>query len=189
MLAHLRPRKRRGRRGGRGEKAIAGEDGARACAGGSAHSAPGARPARQIQVHARARQDPTHHLHWQPLHQGNLTFLAWPAGRVTGDPSSIDLTIPSSRVMRPILLRWLGRSAVDSCITGEIVMVLSSCWDQQHRCISLLQSSVCFSWAACVCGYFGLQDGNSTKLVSITAGQSCGFPFCRGKLMIVGPQC
>jgi hypothetical protein len=49
--------------------------------------------------------------------------------------------------MRPILLRWLGRSAVDSCITGETVMVLSSCWDQQHRCIAV----VCLLQLGSVC--------------------------------------
>ena len=142
-------RRSRVRRGaGEGKEAIAGEDGARACAGGSAHPAPGARPARQIQVHARAGQDPTHHLHWQPLHQGNRTFLAWPAGRVTGDPFSIDLTIPSSRFMRPILLRWLGHSAVDSCITREIVMVLRS---QQHRYIILYCSLLFGSVGQRVC--------------------------------------
>jgi hypothetical protein len=101
---------------GRGKKAIAGEDGACACAGGSAHPAPGARPPRQIQVHARARQDPTHHLHWQSLHQGNLTFRAWPAGRVTGVPRrSILQSFPLASCVQ--FLRWLGRTAADSCIT------------------------------------------------------------------------
>uniref|UniRef100_M8B5C5 Uncharacterized protein n=1 Tax=Aegilops tauschii TaxID=37682 RepID=M8B5C5_AEGTA len=44
-------------------------NGAGPSAGGSAHPAPCARPARQVQVHARPGQDPAHHLHREPLHQ------------------------------------------------------------------------------------------------------------------------
>lgn len=97
---------------GRGKKAIAGEDGACACAGGSAHPAPGARPPRQIQVHARARQDPTHHLLWQPLHQGILYLPLF------------------DRSYSPHMFNFvaLARSycCVDSCITREIIMILRS---------------------------------------------------------------
>jgi hypothetical protein len=89
--ADPRGRGPRGRLGGEGGS---GEDGAGARAGGSAHPAPGARPARQVQVHARARQDPAHHLHRQPLHQGNLDLprRAYPArlaARGDPNPSSI----------------------------------------------------------------------------------------------------